>query len=215
MRGRKIALIDYGSGNLRSAQKAFEYVAADLAGDHEVMLTDKADMVASADAVVLPGVGAFGACAAALRGRDGMVAALEEAVLEKGRPFLGICVGMQLLAAQSEEDAKQEGLGWLGGAVSALRPKDKGLKIPHMGWNTLHDCAAHPVLDGLEGAAVYFVHSFILRPEVAAHQLAACDYGGAFAAMVGRDNMVGTQFHPEKSQQLGLRLIKNFLEWRI
>ena len=218
MRGRKIALIDYGSGNLRSAQKALAYVAQDLDGDCEVTLTDKAEEVAAADAVVLPGVGAFGACAAGLRGIDGMVAALEEAVLEKARPFLGICVGMQLMASTGEEGAKHDGLGWLGGAVTALRPEKQPekqrLKIPHMGWNELHDCAAHPVLDGLEGEAVYFVHSFVLRPEVAAHQLARCDYGGAFAAVVGRDNMVGTQFHPEKSQQVGLRLIKNFLEWR-
>lgn len=221
-----IALIDYGSGNLRSAQKAFEHVAARLPKQQEIVLTSDADIVARADAVVLPGVGAFGDCASGLRAIDGMEEALNQAVIEKARPFLGICVGMQLMVTRANEFGGHNGLDWIAGSVTALAPLtssppssppsslNPALKIPHMGWNELRNCAPHPVLSNMEGRAVYFVHSFACCPEDDKTQLAACEYGGLFTAVIGRDNMIGAQFHPEKSQQAGLTLIENFLGWR-
>lgn len=208
-----IAIIDYGSGNLRSAQKAFERVAA-AHGPQPVLLTDKAEDIAAADHIILPGVGAFGDCAAGLRALPGMEEALRIRVLEQGRPFLGICVGMQLLATTGLEHGQHDGLGWIDGQVDELTPKDKTLKIPHMGWNELVVTKPHPVLDGLENRDVYFVHSYALRPAQAAMSLAEVDYGGRFCAVAGTANIIGTQFHPEKSQQVGLALIRNFLEWR-
>jgi len=206
-----VAIIDYGSGNLRSAAKAFERVA----GGVPVLVTADPAAVLAADRIVLPGVGAFGDCRRGLDALDGMVDALEEAVLRRGRPFLGICVGMQLMATAGLEHGRHPGLGWIPGEVMALQPDDPALKVPHMGWNALGLLADHPVLAGFdEGTHVYFVHSYHLRPERPAHVLAIADHGGPIAAVVGRDNMVGTQFHPEKSQAAGLRLLANFLAWR-
>lgn len=206
-----IAIIDYGSGNLRSAEKAFARMAQ--AGDgRAVMVTAKPDDIAKAEHIVLPGVGAFGDCLDGLSSIDGMVAALCEAVLEKARPFLGICVGMQLMAEKGFERGTHEGLGWLAAQVHALDvPTD--LKVPHMGWNNIAVTTAHPVLAGLDGADMYFVHGFAARAE-AALVAATVDYGGPVTAVLARDNMIGTQFHPEKSQHKGLDLIGNFLEWR-
>ena len=205
-----IAIIDYGSGNLRSAEKPF----ARMAKSREVWLTSKPEVVAKADHIVLPGVGAFGDCAEGLRAIDGMVEALTERVRNQGRPFLGICVGMQLLCAQGHERGVHAGLGWLEAQVHPLDvPPD--LKVPHMGWNNLHIERAHKVLDGLDGEDVYFVHGFGAKFSGDASAIAASvDYGGAVVAAVASDTFIGTQFHPEKSQQAGLRLIENFLEWR-
>ncbi len=209
------AIVDYGSGNLRSAEKAFAR-ALDEAGEAgRVLVTADPDEVAGADRIVLPGVGAFADCRAGLFGLDGMVEAMEEAVAAKGRPFLGICVGMQLMAERGLEHGVHEGLGWLPGNVVALEPADPGVKVPHMGWNSLSAVADHAVLDGLgAGDHVYFVHSYRFAPAEKAHMLAASDHGGRFAAVVGHGNLIGTQFHPEKSQVNGLRLIANFLAWR-
>jgi glutamine amidotransferase len=211
-----VALIDYGSGNLRSAAKALERAAADAGLDSHILVTADPANVAKADRVVLPGVGAFGDCRAGLDAVPGMVSALYEAVIVHGRPFLGICVGMQLLAKVGREHGDHAGLGWLDAEVGPLTPSDPTLKIPHMGWNELHlQAPAHPVLAGLaEGGHAYFVHSYAMRVADPAQVLATCDYGGPFTAIVGRDNIVGTQFHPEKSQQAGLTLIANFLRWR-
>ena len=209
-----IAIIDYGSGNLRSAQKAFERVASDLSLTSEVMLTSRAEDVALADYIVLPGVGAFADCAAGLAALDGMSDALRMAVLDSGKPFLGICVGMQLLATTGHEREVTTGLDWLPGQVQKLEVDSTTHKIPHMGWNTLDVEKPHKVLDGLDGAAVYFVHSYVLRPDDENMRLATSTHGTSFAAAVGQDNIIGTQFHPEKSQHVGLQLIKNFLEWR-
>jgi glutamine amidotransferase len=212
-----IAIVDYGSGNLRSAAKAFERAAAEVGVAADVVVTSRADEVRRADRVVLPGVGAFADCKAGLDALPGMVAALEEAVAARGRPFLGICVGMQLMAERGLEHGVHQGLGWIKGEVTRLAPADPTLKIPHMGWNDLRPTdggAAHPVLDGLgAGTDVYFVHSYQLVCANARDRLATVDYGGALTAVVGRDNLVGTQFHPEKSQAAGLRLIANFLRW--
>lgn len=211
-----VALIDYGSGNLRSAAKALERAAADSGRSVEIHVTADPANVAKADRVVLPGVGAFGDCRAGLDAVPGMVSALYDAVILHGRPFLGICVGMQLMAKLGLEHGEHPGLAWLDAVVAPLAPADPTLKIPHMGWNELRlRDPAHPVLAGLEdGAHAYFVHSYAMRPADPALVLAECDYGGPFAAIVGRDNLVGTQFHPEKSQQAGLTLIANFLAWR-
>ena len=204
-----IAIIDYGSGNLRSAAKAFEHV-----GTVEVAVTSDPKVVARAARIVLPGVGAFADCRRGLLALDGMVDALEEAVLRQALPFLGICVGMQLMAAQGLEHGAHEGLGWIDGTVEAITPNDPNLKIPHMGWNELVMRGSHPVLAGLgSDPHMYFVHSYHLAAAGASHVLATTDYGGAITAVVGRDNMVGTQFHPEKSQASGLRLIENFINW--
>lgn len=210
-----VAIVDYGSGNLRSAAKAFERVVAEQGLGAEIAVTADASVVARADRVVLPGVGAFGDCRAGLDALPGMVAALTDSVLGRRRPFLGICVGMQLLATTGREHGEHAGLGWIPGEVVPLTPADPGLKVPHMGWNELQFAAgAHPLLDGLPARAhAYFVHSYRFACGSAAHQVATVDYGGPVAAVVGRDNIVGTQFHPEKSQATGLKVIENFLKW--
>jgi glutamine amidotransferase len=213
-----VAVVDYGSGNLHSAAKALERAARDVGLDQPIIVTDDPAAVARADRVVLPGVGAFADCRRGLDAVDGMVAALEEAVRRKGRPFFGICVGMQLLAERGREYEVTEGLGWIPGEVDRIAPNDPSLKIPHMGWNTLDVARAHPLLGDLQlgarGLHAYFVHSYQLKPAEPADLVAAADYGGAVTAIVARDNMVGTQFHPEKSQRLGLALIANFLKWK-
>ena len=211
----RVAIVDYGSGNLCSAEKAFEKAGRDHDGMVEVQVTSAADVVAKADRVVLPGVGAFADCMAGLDAVDGMVEALTEFTLRKARPFLGICVGMQLMAERGFEHGGHGGLGWLPGDVVALEPDDAALKVPHMGWNELEIERAHPVLDGIEdGDHAYFVHGYQMRCADPGHCVARADYGGAVTAVVARDNMIGTQFHPEKSQAVGLRLIANFLKWR-
>lgn len=211
-----VALIDYGSGNLRSAAKAFERAIRERGSAETVAVTADPEVVRRADRVVLPGVGAFADCKRGLTALPGMLDALDEAVMAGGRPFLGICVGMQLMAEVGREHGACDGLGWIAGEVVALAPADPALKIPHMGWNELEVAAAgHPVLAGIEaGAHAYFVHSYAMRCTDPAHVLATVEYGGPVAAVVGRDNLVGTQFHPEKSQRTGLRLITNFLAWK-
>ena len=215
---RRVAIVDYGSGNLRSASKALERVARERGLDLAVHVTAHADEVATAERVVLPGVGAFADCRRGLDAVPGMVDALEDAVLRRGAPLLGICVGMQLLAQRGFEHGEHRGLGWLEGDVVAIvaGASDPALKVPHMGWNDLTiETPDHPVLAGVpSGAHAYFVHSYAVRCARAADSLATVHYGGTLAAVVGRDNIVGTQFHPEKSQAVGLRLIGNFLEWR-
>ncbi len=207
------ALIDYESGNLHSAEKAFQRMARET-GAGEVVVTSDADVVARADRIVLPGDGAFPACHAALTGRSGLFEALREAVEVKGRPFLGICVGMQLMARRGHEYRETPGLGWIDGEVVPIRPADARLKVPHMGWNDLVIDQTHPVLDGIAtGEHAYFVHSYQMVLDDPSSLLAHCDYGGPVTAIVGRATMVGTQFHPEKSQAAGLRLIANFLTW--
>ena len=209
------AIIDYGSGNLCSAAKAFERAAAENGSGERILVTSRPEEVAAADRVVLPGVGAFADCRRGLAAVPGLEAALKEAVIGRGRPFLGICVGMQLMADCGREFETVDGLGWVKGEVVAIERDDPSLKIPHMGWNELVPRAAHPVLAGLPaGTHAYFVHSFELRPARSVDLLAEADYGGPLVAAVGHDNLVGTQFHPEKSQQAGLRLIANFLRWR-
>lgn len=210
-----VALIDYGSGNLRSAAKAFERAAAGLEQTWDVKVTADAGVVRRADAVVLPGVGAFGDCRRGLDGLAGMSDALAEAVLRRAVPFLGICVGMQLMAEEGREYGACRGLGWIPGEVVPLSPAAPDLKIPHMGWNELQFRADHPLFAGLPaGVHGYFVHSYHLRCREPSHILATVDYGGPVTAAVGRDNLAGTQFHPEKSQASGLALIANFLRWR-
>jgi imidazole glycerol-phosphate synthase subunit HisH len=210
-----VVILDYGSGNLRSAAKSFERAAAESDIAAEIAVTSEPERVAAADRVVLPGVGAFADCRRGLAAVPGLEAALVEAVIRRGRPFLGICVGMQLMAERGREFETIEGLGWIAGEVVAIEPADPDLKIPHMGWNELQPRAAHPVLDGLPaGTHTYYVHGYELRPAVASDLLATTDYGGQLTAVVARDNLVGTQFHPEKSQAAGLRLIANFLGWR-
>ena len=206
------ALIDYESGNLHSAQKAFERMAREAdAGD--VVVTSDADVVARADRIVLPGDGAFPACATALRG-SGVYEALVDAVENKGRPFLGICVGMQLMASWGREYTDTPGLGWVDGEVVPITPADASLKVPHMGWNDLVLDAAHPVFDGVaSGDHTYFVHSYHFHVADPAMRLAHVNYGTDVTAVVGRDTMLGMQFHPEKSQDIGLRMIRNFLTW--
>ena len=213
--GGVVALIDYGSGNLRSAAKAFERAALDAGLTRRVEVTADPELVRRADHVVLPGVGAFADCRRGLTELPGMIEALEETALRRGRPFLGICVGMQLMAERGHEHGIHAGLGWIGGEVVALNPADFALKIPHMGWNELIvERPDHPVLAGLPaGAHGYFVHSYHLLCANPAHRLASVEYGGPVTAVVGRDNLIGTQFHPEKSQAVGLQLIANFLRW--
>ena len=210
------AIIDYGSGNLRSAAKAFERAAADATPAEPVLVTDDPDRVREADRSVLPGVGAFADCKAGLAARRGMIEALEDSVLRRGMPFLGICVGMQLMARVGHEHGEHEGLGWLDGEVGPLTPEDEALKVPHMGWNDLAlEGKTHPVLKGLPGDAhAYFVHSYGLTCRKPGDVFATVDYGGPVTAVAGRDNMVGTQFHPEKSQEVGLTVIGNFLRWQ-
>lgn len=208
-------LIDYGSGNLRSAAKAFERAAREAGLDGAVTVTGDARALASADRVVLPGVGAFADCKRGLAALPGMIEALHDAAIIRGRPFLGICVGMQLMATVGREFETVDGLGWIPGEVVAIAPNDPALKIPHMGWNELKFAATHPLLDGIKtGEHAYFVHSYQLRAREPRHVMATVDYGGAVTAAVGRDNLFGVQFHPEKSQATGLRLIANFLRWR-
>ena len=209
-----VAIIDYGSGNLRSAAKAFERAAAEAGLNEKIEVTADPRAVMRASRIVLPGVGAFADCRAGLYAVPGMVAALEREVIERGKPFMGICVGMQLMASRGLEHGVHAGLGWIAGDVVRVVAEDSALKVPQMGWNAFDGVAAHPVLDGIEsGAHAYFVHSYKIVPADPAAVLASVDYGGPVAAMVGRDNMVGTQFHPEKSQRTGLRLIANFLGW--
>jgi len=209
-----VALIDYGSGNLRSAEKALARAAEEHSTGHTITVTADPALAAKAERIVLPGVGAFADCMAGLKALPGMVEALREAVLERGIPFLGICVGMQLLAEVGREFGDHPGLGWIKGDVVKMTPADPALKIPHMGWNELAFAHPHPLFAGLEpGAHAYFVHSYVIRPADPAQILATADYGGAFAAAVGRGNIVGTQFHPEKSQAAGLAILGNFLRW--
>jgi len=219
-----VAIIDYGSGNLRSAAKAFERAAREAGYAEPIHVTSDAGAVSKADRIVLPGVGAFPDCRRGLDAVPGMVAALNESVIVKGRPFLGICVGMQLMATRGREHHDTPGLGWIAGDVVALTPPANaaefgpggtGFRIPHMGWNELRFSSAHKILSGIApGAHAYFVHSYHMHCENQGHVLADVEYGGAVAALIGRDNMVGTQFHPEKSQATGLKLIANFLAWK-
>jgi imidazole glycerol-phosphate synthase subunit HisH len=212
-----VVIVDYGSGNLHSAAKAFERAARESGGARSIRVTSDADDVRRAERLVLPGVGAFADCRHGLDGLPGMVEALTEAVHRRGRPFLGICVGMQLMAARGREYEVTEGLGWIGGEVCRITPQ-AGLKIPHMGWNTLAARRNHELLAGIpvgpDGLHAYFVHSYHLRAADPADLVAESDYGGPVTALVARDNYAGTQFHPEKSQKLGLALIANFLKWK-
>jgi glutamine amidotransferase len=205
---QSVALIDYGSGNLRSAEKALRRAAGDSA---RIVVTSDPGVVASADRIVLPGVGAFAACMTALRERDGLVEAMGEAV-RRGAPFLGVCVGMQLLATRGLEFGETPGLGWIAGDVVRMQPSNTALKVPHMGWNAVETTRAHPLFDG--PAEMYFTHSFVLKAADEADVLARAEHGGPLVAAVARDNIAGVQFHPEKSQGAGLRLLANFLEWR-
>ena len=213
-----VAIIDYGSGNLHSAAKAFERAARQAAVDTLIKVTADPEEVRRADRIVLPGVGAFADCRRGLDGVPGMVEAMTEAVIDKGRPFLGICVGMQLMATRGLEYETSAGLGWIPGDVRAIEPDDPALKIPHMGWNTLQPRREHPLLAGVPtgetGLHAYFVHSYAFAPADSGDVVAVSSYGGPVAAVIGRDNLAGTQFHPEKSQTLGLGLLANFLLWR-
>lgn len=213
-----VAIINYDSGNLHSAAKAFERAAAEAATGHEIIVTKDPEVVRRADRVVLPGVGAYADCWAGLCRVPGMLEALEESVRKQGRPFLGICVGMQLLSERGYEHTVTEGLGWIGGEIRHITPSDPTLKIPHMGWNTLEATRAHPLLDGIplgaDGWHAYFVHSYAFTKTEEGALLAVTDYGGPITAMVAKGNIAGTQFHPEKSQKLGLKLITNFLLWK-
>jgi glutamine amidotransferase len=213
-----VAIVDYGSGNLHSAQKAFERAAHETGRDQPILVTGDPDAVRRADRVVLPGVGAFADCRRGLDAVAGMVEALDEAVRRNGRPFLGICVGMQLMAERGREYQTTEGLGWIAGEVDRIAPADPSLKIPHMGWNTLEPRKPHRLLDGIplgpQGLHAYFVHSYHMNVDDRADLVAEADYGGAVTAVVARDTYAGTQFHPEKSQRLGLALIANFLKWK-
>ncbi|MCD7058443.1 imidazole glycerol phosphate synthase subunit HisH [Pelagibacterium xiamenense] len=210
-----VAIIDYGAGNLKSAQKAFARAAEGSGTD--VLVTAEADAVRKADRIVLPGVGAFADCMAGLEAVPGMRDVLEERVLGRGVPFFGICVGMQLLASVGREKVEVAGLDWISGAVEKIEPQDPRLKVPHMGWNTLTLTRAHPLFDGIatgeDGLHAYFVHSYHFAVENPDDRIATADYGGPITAAVGRNNVFGTQFHPEKSQTLGLALIANFLTW--
>jgi glutamine amidotransferase len=212
------AIIDYGSGNLHSAAKAFECAARGVEDLEKIVVTRDPDVVFRADRVVLPGVGAFADCRRGLDALDGMVQALTEVVRDKARPFLGICVGMQLMATRGKEHVTTDGLNWIAGDVEKISPRDESLKIPHMGWNTLDPVREHPVLDrlplGPKGRHAYFVHSYHLNAVNETDVLARADYGGPVTAIVGRDTAIGTQFHPEKSQRFGLALISNFLKWK-
>lgn len=213
-----VAVIDYGSGNLHSAAKALERAAREGGTSAKIVVTSDPDDVRRAERIVLPGVGAFADCKRGLDTVSGMVAALNEAVLKKAKPFFGICVGMQLLAERGLEHGVSNGLGWLRGEVDRITPSDPSLKIPHMGWNTLRMKRKHALLDGIDlgdrGQHAYFVHSYHFKPRDNADLVAEADYAGPITAMVARDNIAGSQFHPEKSQRLGLRLLANFLRWK-
>ena len=211
----KVAIVDYGSGNLHSALKAFERAARESGVSADVRVSAAPEWVLGADRVVLPGVGAFADCRRGLDAVGGMVEAMTESVRRRGTPFLGICVGMQLLATLGREHEEVAGLDWIPGEVAAIRPRDAKLKIPHMGWNTLDGRRPHALLDGIAtNLHAYFVHSYQLTPAEPRDIVATADYGGAITAIVARENVAGTQFHPEKSQTLGLALIGNFLKWR-
>jgi glutamine amidotransferase len=211
----ELTIVDYGSGNLRSAAKAFERAVNETGLNMNVVVTSDPKQVAASDRIVLPGVGAFRSCKRGLLEIDGMAEALEETVIVKGRPFFGICVGMQLMASRGIEHGITEGLNWISGDVVNLTPSDPELKIPHMGWNELEFEVEHSLFSGLKnGQHAYFVHSYHLESPDPSLILATVDYGGPVTAIVGRDNMIGTQFHPEKSQETGLKLIANFLEWK-
>jgi len=213
----RVAIIDYGSGNLRSATKAFERAAREVGIAAEIDLTADADRVRTADRIVLPGVGAYADCAAGLHAVEGMWEAVEETAIRKGRPFLGICVGMQLMSERGLEKVVTKGFGWIKGDVKEIVPSDPQLKIPQIGWNTIDLKRPHPLFDGIatgdRGLHAYFVHSYHLDAGDPADVVAVADYGGPVTAAVAKDNLVGTQFHPEKSQALGLALIANFLRW--
>jgi glutamine amidotransferase len=215
---QRVVIIDYGSGNLHSAAKAFERAARESEVEAQIHVTDDVDAVRMADRIVLPGVGAYADCRRGLDAVTGMVDTLREVVERGGRPFLGICVGMQLMATRGLEFGETPGLGWIDGDVKAIEPADPTLKIPHMGWNTLTELRPHALLAGIptgpDGLHAYFVHSYHLAARDRSAVVAETDYGGPVTAIVGRANMAGTQFHPEKSQTLGLRLIGNFLKWR-
>ena len=214
----QVAIIDYGSGNLRSATKAFERASHDRGINANIVLTNRAEDVMKADRVVLPGVGAYADCRAGLDAVQGMVEALNERVLKGGYPFMGICVGMQLMASRGMEKTITNGLNWIKGDVTLIKPQDAALKVPQIGWNTLELKRSHPLFSGIltgeQGLHAYFVHSYQLDCQNPDELLAVTDYGGPVTAAVIRDNMFGTQFHPEKSQRLGLQLIANFLEWK-
>jgi glutamine amidotransferase len=214
----RVAIIDYGSGNLRSATKAFERAAREAGIDAIVDLTADPEGVLGADRIVLPGVGAYADCAAGLHAVSGMWEAIEEAAVRRARPFLGICVGMQLMAERGLEKTVTQGFGWVRGDVKAIKPSDPALKVPQIGWNTIRLAHDHPLFDGIAtgdgGFHAYFVHSYHLDARDADDVLARTDYGGPVTAAVARDNRAGTQFHPEKSQALGLALIANFLRWK-
>lgn len=211
----RLAIIDYGSGNVRSVQRALEAAANAYEIRLDVLLTDDPDRIRHADRIVLPGVGHYADCAAGLAARQGVTEALTETVFRSKRPFLGICVGMQLMADVGREDVETRGLGWIPGAVERITPDDPNLPVPHMGWNTLTDMRDHPLFNGLPPEPhMYFVHSYALKAERRDHVAARCDYGGKFVAAVARDNLFGAQFHPEKSQQAGQLLLANFLRWK-
>ncbi len=214
----RVAIIDYGSGNLRSATKAFERAAREAGIAAQIDLTADAERVRTADRIVLPGVGAYADCAAGLHKVPGMWEAVEEVAIRRARPFLGICVGMQLMSERGLEKTITTGFGWIAGDVKEIEPSDPSLKIPQIGWNTIHVKHPHPLFDGIRtgdhGLHAYFVHSYHLDATKPEQVLATADYGGPVTAAVGRDNLAGTQFHPEKSQELGLALIANFLRWK-
>lgn len=213
-----VVIVDYGSGNLHSARKAFEYCSRQIGNSPEISVSSDPDVVRYADRIVLPGVGAFADCRRGLDAVSGLLEALTESVRGRGAPFLGICVGMQLMATRGLEHVATQGLGWIEGDVIAIRPSNAALKIPHMGWNNLASTRPHPLLEGIptgtNGLHAYFVHSYHLQAKMPEQVLARADYASVITAMVGKDNMVGTQFHPEKSQTLGLALITNFLRWK-
>ncbi len=213
----KVAIVDYGSGNLRSAAKAFERAATQSGLNHRIEVTADPDVISRADRIVLPGVGAFADCRSGVMAIDGLWPALEDAVRTRARPFLGICVGMQLLATRGLEFGETPGFGWIDGEVRAIEPADTALKVPHMGWNTLELERQHTLFEGIstgpDGLHAYFVHGYHLIPADRHDVLATTDYAGTVTAAIVRDNIAGTQFHPEKSQKLGLRLIENFLRW--
>lgn len=213
----RIVIVDYGSGNLHSVQKALERAARNL-DRTEIVVTSKPDLVRSADRVVLPGVGAFADCKQGLLSVEGLIPALVDVVVKAGRPFLGICVGMQLLATTGMEHETTKGLGWIEGVVAPLQPCDTRLRIPHMGWNTLTVCQNHELLRNIplgdKGLHAYFVHSFHFLADARETTIATTEYGGKVCAVVARDNIAGSQFHPEKSQQMGLAFLENFLRWR-
>jgi glutamine amidotransferase len=211
----KVVLIDYGSGNLRSAEKALQEAARRVGVEDQILTTGDPEAVAAADRLVLPGVGAFAHCMRSVEAVPGLVEAMTENARDKGRPFLGVCVGMQLLADRGLEFGETPGLGWIGGEVRLIEPADHALKVPHMGWNVLSDRAAHPLFAGLpDQAHMYFTHSFAFHAADASNVVAQFEHGGAFPAAIAHGNIAGVQFHPEKSQAAGLTLLANFLEWR-